>query len=65
MYIGVGTIVLILVMLAEVVTQYQINQWNRLFFDALENRDSGGALVQGLIFPVLAAISVGLAMTSV
>jgi vitamin B12/bleomycin/antimicrobial peptide transport system ATP-binding/permease protein len=59
------TVVLILVMLAEVVTQYQINQWNRLFFDALEKRDSGAALLQGLIFPVLAAISVGLAMTSV
>jgi vitamin B12/bleomycin/antimicrobial peptide transport system ATP-binding/permease protein len=59
------TIVLVTVMLLEVVAQYWINQWNRLFFDALEKRDTSAALFQGLMFPVLAAISVGLAMTSV
>jgi vitamin B12/bleomycin/antimicrobial peptide transport system ATP-binding/permease protein len=56
---------LIVIVVLEIVVQYGINQWNRLFFDALEKRDSNAALVQGLIFPVLAALSVGLGMTSV
>jgi putative ATP-binding cassette transporter len=58
-------VALIVIVVLEIVVQYGINQWNRLFFDALEKRDSNAALVQGLIFPVLAAISVGLGMTSV
>ncbi len=59
------TVTLVVVVVLEIVVQYGINQWNRLFFDALEKRDSNAALVQGLIFPVLAAVSVGLGMTSV
>ncbi len=59
------TIALIAVVVLEIAVQYGINRWNRLFFDALENRDAGAALVQGLIFPALAAASVGLGMISV
>jgi vitamin B12/bleomycin/antimicrobial peptide transport system ATP-binding/permease protein len=59
------TVALVAIVVLEVVVQYGINRWNREFFDALEKRDGNAALVQGLIFPVLAALSVGLGMLSV
>ena len=45
--------------------QYQLNVWNRNFFDALENRNTASAINQGLLFPVLAAASIVLAMLAV
>jgi vitamin B12/bleomycin/antimicrobial peptide transport system ATP-binding/permease protein len=58
----VFTISLIAVIVINVVVQYALNVWNRYFFDALENRDTATAFYQGLIFPVLAAAAVGLAV---
>src|SRR3954467_2143122 len=45
--------------------QYGLNIWNRKFFDALENRDTATAITQGIIFPILAAISVLLGVIAV
>jgi len=59
------TIGLIVLVVLELGVSYGINRWNRLFFDALENRDAATAWAQGLIFPVLAAVSVAFGMTEV
>jgi putative ATP-binding cassette transporter len=42
----------------QLIIQYQLTVWNRITFDALENRNSEAVLFQALIFPVLAVASV-------
>src|SRR6187401_2054205 len=59
------TIGLAAVIVIKIGVQYGLNVWNRKFFDALENRDTATAITQGLIFPVLAAISVVLGVMAV
>jgi putative ATP-binding cassette transporter len=42
----------------QLVIQYQLTVWNRVIFDALENKDAETVLFQAMIFPVLAVASV-------
>src|SRR6266508_3866511 len=59
------TIGLLILLVLELIISFSINRWNRVFFDALENRDAATAWAQRLLFPVLAAISVSLGMIEV
>jgi vitamin B12/bleomycin/antimicrobial peptide transport system ATP-binding/permease protein len=59
------TLGLALVISISIGVQYGLNVWNRKFFDALENRDTATAITQGIIFPILAAISVLLGVIAV
>jgi vitamin B12/bleomycin/antimicrobial peptide transport system ATP-binding/permease protein len=49
---------LLAVIAVQLVIQYQLTVWNRVIFDALENRDADTVLFQAMIFPVLAVASV-------
>jgi putative ATP-binding cassette transporter len=42
----------------QLVIQYQLTVWNRVIFDALENKNADTVLFQAMIFPVLAVASV-------
>src|SRR4051794_38608678 len=50
----------IVVIVFSVGVQYLLNLWNRTFFNALENHDISALLLNGLLFPVLAAASIAL-----
>jgi ABC-type uncharacterized transport system fused permease/ATPase subunit len=60
--LGCSLTVLILV---QLVVQYQLNFWNRDFFNALQRRDAAGLQFQALVLVPLAASSIGLAILSV
>src|SRR6516162_5467407 len=57
---GVLTASLVLVIVFTVGVQYLLNVWNRAFFNALEGHNGPAVLITGLLFPVLAAASVGI-----
>jgi putative ATP-binding cassette transporter len=57
-----GVIVLILLNLG---IAYRVNLWNRAMFDALEQRNSAGVLLEAMVYLVLMAVSVGLGMLGV
>jgi ABC-type uncharacterized transport system fused permease/ATPase subunit len=59
------TLLLVIIVLAQLLVQYLLNQWNRDFFDAVENRDRTALWVQAWLFVPLAATSTLLAATSV
>jgi putative ATP-binding cassette transporter len=59
------TIATVAVVVVNVGVQYGINLWNRTFFDALETRNAGATLTQGLIFLPLAGASVTLGVIAV
>jgi putative ATP-binding cassette transporter len=59
------TLSLFVLVLLDIAVQYGINVWNRLIFDALEQRDAPEVLIQALVFPVLAALSVALGVALV
>ncbi|RAI43156.1 SbmA/BacA-like family transporter [Rhodoplanes roseus] len=59
------TIGLIAIVLAQLAVQYQLNYWNRDFFNALERRDQTGLWTQVALFAPLAFLSVSLSVTSV
>lgn len=59
------TFFLILIVLLQLFVQYQLNYWNRYFFDALARRDAAALWRQAGLFVPLAAASVLLAATSV
>jgi putative ATP-binding cassette transporter len=53
------------VIVINIGVQYGLNVWNRNFFDALEKRDAAAAITQGVIFPILATVSVVLGVMAV
>ena len=59
------TVSLLILIALQIFVQYRINVWNRSIFDALQARDSGAVLFQALMFPLLAAASVVLAVGAV
>ena len=59
------TIGLVAIVLAQLTVQYQLNYWNRDFFNALERRDAAGLWSQVAWFVPLATLSVSLSVTSV
>ena len=59
------TVALLALIALQIFVQYRINVWNRSIFDALQARDSGAVLFQALMFPLLAAASVVLAVGAV
>lgn len=56
---------LVAVVVINIVVQYGLNVWNRKFFDALQNSDTGTAMTQAIIFPFLAIASVLLGVLAV
>jgi putative ATP-binding cassette transporter len=54
---------LLAIVVAQVYIQFQINVWNRVIFDALEQKDGSAVAWQALIFVPLALASIGLAVT--
>ncbi|MCC6610542.1 MAG: ABC transporter ATP-binding protein/permease [Burkholderiales bacterium] len=56
---------LALLVVLDILVQYGINVWNRHIFDALEQRDAREVLIQALVFPVLATLSVALGVALV
>jgi putative ATP-binding cassette transporter len=56
------TVCLILLVIAQLVFQYQLNIWNKAIFDALEKKDSATVLRQAMIFVPLAAGSIAVAV---
>jgi len=56
------TVCLILLVIAQLVFQYQLNIWNKAIFDALEKKDSATVLRQAMIFMPLAAGSIAVAV---
>src|SRR5436190_9582300 len=56
---------LVAVVVINIVVQYGLNVWNRKFFDALQNSDTGTAMTQAIIFPFLAIASVILGVLAV
>src|SRR5947209_17154447 len=56
------TACLILLVVAQLFFQYQLNIWNKAIFDALEKKDSATVLRQALIFVPLAAGSIAVAV---
>jgi ABC-type uncharacterized transport system fused permease/ATPase subunit len=59
------TIFLVLIVLVQLLVQYLLNYWNRVFFDALERRDSEVLWQQAWLFVPLAMASTVLAAVSV
>jgi vitamin B12/bleomycin/antimicrobial peptide transport system ATP-binding/permease protein len=59
------TLLLVVIVLAQLLVQYLLNQWNRNFFDAVESHDGAGLWMQARLFVPLAATSAFLAATSV
>src|ERR1044072_6704265 len=56
------TACLILLVLAQLFFQYQLNLWNKEIFDALEKKDSATVLYQAMIFVPLAVGSIAVAV---
>jgi ABC-type uncharacterized transport system fused permease/ATPase subunit len=56
---------LVATVLCQLYVQYQLNYWNRDFFDALERRDAHGLRLAVLMFVPLAGASTALAIFSV
>ncbi len=56
---------LVICVATQILVQYRLNLWNRDFFNALERRDGREILQQTYLLPMLAACSVGLAVTAV
>lgn len=56
---------LVVCVVTQLLVQYRLNLWNRDFFNALERRDGREILQQTYLLPVLAACSIGLAVTAV
>jgi putative ATP-binding cassette transporter len=61
----VFTGLILLTTLLQVYVHYRINVWNRLIFDALEQRNSAEVLYQSLIFVPLVLASLSLALAAV
>lgn len=59
------TVLLIVTVLLQLLTQYSLNFWNRDFFNAVERKDGADLLTQTLRFLPLAAASLALAVFSV
>lgn len=53
------------IVVAQVYIQYQINVWNRVLFDGLEQRNAGVVAWQALLFVPLALASIALAVAIV
>jgi ABC-type uncharacterized transport system fused permease/ATPase subunit len=53
------------IVIAQLAIQYQLNYWNRDFFNALEQRDNAALRYTALLFFPLVAASTGLAVASV
>jgi vitamin B12/bleomycin/antimicrobial peptide transport system ATP-binding/permease protein len=49
---------LLATIVVQIFIQYQLTEWNRVIFDALEKRNADAVLFQALIFPVVAIASV-------
>jgi putative ATP-binding cassette transporter len=56
------TACLILLVIAQLFFQYQLNIWNKAIFDALEKKDAPGVLHQAILFVPLAAGSLAVAV---
>src|ERR1043165_2124930 len=56
---------LVLLVIGQLVFQYQLNVWNKTIFDALEKKDGATVLRQAMIFVPLAAGSIAVAVTVV
>jgi putative ATP-binding cassette transporter len=52
------TVGLLVIIGAQVLIQYELTVWNRAVFDALQQHDAHGVVVQAMVFPALAAVSV-------
>jgi ABC-type uncharacterized transport system fused permease/ATPase subunit len=59
------TVFLVLIVLLQLLVQYQLNLWNRYFFDALGRRDAAALWTQALVFMPLAGAGIVLAASSV
>ncbi len=59
------TVLLVLLMIAQLAVQYRLNFWNRDFFDALQQRNAGLLWRQAELFVPLAASSASLAIVGV
>ncbi|MBK5959884.1 ABC transporter [Rhodoplanes elegans] len=59
------TLGLVCIVLSQIAVQYQLNYWNRDFFNALERRDAAALWTQVGWFVPLAILSVSLSITSV
>ena len=59
------TAALVAIVALQLYVQYQLNFWNRDFFNALERRDGGALQTQALLLLPLGAASIALAVTSV
>ncbi|MFG1393627.1 SbmA/BacA-like family transporter [Xanthobacter agilis] len=57
--------VMVATIFLQLLTQYELNFWNRYFFNALERRDGMALGVQAVHFIPLAAASIALAIASV
>lgn len=58
-------LLMISTVIAQLVVQYQLNYWNRYFFNAIERRDSAEIINQIIIFLPIAATNIILAVLSV
>ncbi len=56
---------LVAIVALQLYVQYQLNYWNRDFFNALERRDGNALLTQALLMLPLGAASIALATASV
>ncbi|HLL28041.1 MAG TPA: ABC transporter ATP-binding protein/permease [Xanthobacteraceae bacterium] len=56
------TLGLIVIVVLQVLVQYEINLWNRSIFDALQEKSAANVLHQALLFVPLAASSITLAV---
>ena len=56
---------LVAIVALQLYVQYQLNYWNRDFFNALERRDGDALRTQALLLVPLCAASIALAVTSV
>lgn len=63
--VWVLTVALVVTVFLQLAVQYQLNFWNRDFFDALSRKDGAGLWAQIWIFLPLAAISIVLAVFNV
>jgi len=59
------TVALVVTVILQLAVQYQLNFWNRDFFDALSRKDAAGLWTQIWIFLPLAVISIALAVFGV
>jgi putative ATP-binding cassette transporter len=59
------TALLIVLVIGQLIFQYQLNVWNKAIFDALEKKDGATVLHQAMIFVPLAAGSIGIAVSIV